>query len=96
MTRTNAPQPTPPTFDSLEAIDSLEAAGFDRKLAAALSEQLLLAANNVPTDNHIEKQLDELARVVASAIRESRLISVGFTVLNIVIFVAILVSLELA
>lgn len=81
------------TFDSLGAIDALEAAGFERERAAALSHQLLLAANSTP--DTIEKELDDLTKTVIAGMRQTRLITAGFTVLNLAIFFAILVSLEL-
>ena len=93
MTRQSNTDASPPrTFDTLGAIDALEAAGFERERAAALSHQLLVAANSTP--DTIEEELDALTRTVTDAIRQIRLVSVGFTVLNLVILAAILVALQ--
>ena len=91
-TPTTSEETSPETFDSLGAIDALEATGFERERAAALSHQLLLAANSTP--DTIEKELDDLAKTVTDAIRQIRLITVGFTALNLVILVIIIIALQ--
>ena len=94
MTRPTSQQAPVATFDSLAAIDALENAGFDRKHAAALSEQLLIAATTPPDNSKIDKEIDDLADIVTKAIREIRRISVGFTILNLAILVAIIIGLQ--
>ena len=91
MTEPASPPPTTETFDSLGAIDTLDASGFTREQAAALSEQLLIAVNT-PSPK-VEEELDELVEVVRKSIRQARYITGGFTLLNLAIWASILLTL---
>ena len=92
MTETANPAPPANTFDSLGAIDALEASGFTREQAAALSEQLLITVNT-PSPK-VEEELDELVAAVRTAIRQTRFITGGFTLLNLAILATILLALS--
>lgn len=89
---TGQTSPTP-TFDSLGAIDALEASGFSRPQAAALSEQLLLAVNT--RANQTEEKLEALTAAVGKAVRQIRRTTVAFTGLNLAIWATILATLAL-
>ena len=92
MTETASPPRPAETFDSLGAIDALEASGFARAQAAALSQQLLIAVNT-PSPK-IEEELDELIAVVGKTIRQVRVLTGGFTLLNLAILASILLTLS--
>ena len=91
MTETANPAPPANTFDSLGAIDALEASGFTREQAAVLSEQLLIAVN-APSPK-VEEELDELVAVVRKSMRQARFVTGGFTLLNLAIWASILLTL---